>query len=388
MKNVRMFSIFLGLLVVSCLLVSCFSSENPSAQRAKRARRAQGPIVIGAASPWSETHSFLEQGIKLAVAEVNASGGVLGRNLEVIFADDKATVSTGQLVAQQFADNPDMVAVIGHTNSYISIPVSIIYEYYGLLMLSPLSTSPRFTERKFKLVFRNIPDDVAYGLEMAHLCKKRHLKRAIIYHIDNEYGTGLANAFENECRTTDVDIVDRASYDSVSGMKVFKFQLEFWQRNYEFDTLFLAAEMPDAAEIVVYARKLGINATIIGGDYFDNLGFIKSAGEAAEGVIVPSVFQPDNPLPSVVSFVKNFKKKYGQTPGYAAEQGYDAVKVLVQAIEAVKTTEPLKVAEIMRSGKEWRGVIDDYSFNDKGNVEGRKIFFKVVKNGDFVLLSD
>lgn len=388
MKNVRIFSIFWSSLLICCILTACFSSEKPSVQRAKRARRAQGSIVIGAVSPWSTAHNQLERGIKLAVAEINASGGVLGRNLELVFADDKATVTTGQLVAQQFADNLDMVAVIGHTNSYISIPVSIIYEYYGLLMMSPLSTSPEFTENNFKLVFRNIPNDSAYGVEMAHLCKRRNLKRALILHTKNKYGIGLANAFENECWTADIDIVDRAAYDSVSGIQVIKAKLKFWQRNYQFDTLLLAAEMPEAADIVICARDLGIEAVILGGDSFDNVEFIKIAGQAAEGVIIPSVFNPDNPLPSVVEFIKKFKQKYGNLPDFEAEQGYDAIKILTQAIKVAKTTEPLKIAATLRSGKKWRVVTDNYSFDQHGDVEGRKLFFKIVKDGEFVLLAD
>ncbi len=388
MKDKLIFRNLLGLFFLSFSLVSCFSSDNPSAQRAERLRQGQGPIIIGAVSNWLESDGMQEKGIKLAVAEINDSGGILGRKLKLVFADDNASVATAQIVAQKFADNLDMVAVIGHTHSYISIPVSIIYEYYGLLMMSPLSTSPKLTQRNFKLIFRNIPDDVAYGVELAHFCQRRGLKRVLIYHIKNDYGTGLANAFENECRMVAVEIVDRAAYNRFSDVTILREQLAFWQRNYKFDTIFLAGEMPDAAEIVKCARELGIAAVILGDDFLDNAEFIKNSGSAAEGVIIPSVFAADNRLPSVVDFVQKFKKKYNKTPSYFAEQGYDSVKVLVQAINDAKTTEPFKIAAALRSGNVWQGVTDNYSFDMHGDVVGRKIFLKIVKDGDFVFLSD
>ena len=386
--NKRVVGFWLGMLWLGFTLLSCSGSDNPAVQRALRARRSRGPIIIGAAAPWSEKNNLLAEGIKLAVTEINNKGGVLNRQLKLVFADDKASVTTGQLVAQQFADNPDIIAVIGHSYGYISEPVSILYEYYGLLMLSPLSSTPKLTKRGFKHIFRNIPDDFAYGIDLAHLCTRHGKKRVIICQIKNEFGTGLANAFENECLTNNIKIVDRFAYNSASDMTEIKKRLSFWQENYKFDTIFLAAEMPAAAEIVRCARSLGIDTLILGSNRMYNHNFLQMAGNAAEGVIIPSIFHPEIDLPSTIDFVDSFKARYGQIPDYAAEQGYDAVNILAQAIEAAKTTEPVKIAASMHSSSKWQGVTGPYSFDSNGNVKSRNIFFTEVKNGQFSLLPE
>jgi len=386
--NKRVVGFWLGILGLGFTLLSCSNSDNPAVQRAQRSRRAQGPIIIGAAAPWSERNNLLAEGIKLAVTEINNNGGVLNRQLKLVFADDKASVTTGQLVAQQFADNQDMIAVIGHSDGYISEPVSILYEYYGLLMLSPLSSTPKLTERGFKHIFRNIPDDFAYGIDLAHLCTRLGKKRVVICQIKNEFGTGLANAFENECLTNNIKIIDRFAYNMVSDMTEIKIKLSFWQANYKFDTIFLAAEMPAAAEIVRCARTLGINALILGSNRMYNHDFLQLAGKAAEGTIIPSIFHPKIDLPSTIDFVDSFKSRHGQIPDYAAAQGYDAVNILAQAIAAAKTTEPAKIAASMHNSKKWQGVTGPYSFDNYGNVKGRNIFFTEVRNSQFSLMPE
>src|SRR5690606_24523605 len=106
-------------------------------------------------------------GINMAVEEINAAGGVLGRPLLTIKQDDRSDVTQGRLIAQQFADNLDLVAVIGHSDSFVSLPASATYQFAGLLMLSPGSTNPALTMQGFDLVFRNVPTDDDIGRQLA-----------------------------------------------------------------------------------------------------------------------------------------------------------------------------------------------------------------------------
>lgn len=380
--------IFFALLLI---IVLCCQSRDEKQERAYRAARAKGDIIIGAAAPWNniKASGMYWQGIEMAVDEVNTKGGVLGRSIRIIRKDDQGTVNQGRIVAQNFADNLDMVAVIGHYDSYISIPASVIYEYYGLLMLSPTSTSPELTNREgFKLVFRNVPTDEEVARQLARFAYKNGYKRMMIYFVGNAYGRGLAKAFEKQIEKLGGNIVDSLSYDSLSESKYFKNDLEAWKNNFSFDAIFLAGSVrKKAGQIISEARQLGISVPIMGGDGLLSPELWKIGGHWVEGTVVGAFFDPDNPVPEVQSFNKTFSDKYGCLPDDVAAQGYDAVKLLTYSIQKAGTTVPYKVADALRSTKGWIGVTGQHTFNEKGDVEGKSIVLKVVRNKRFVSIA-
>ena len=111
----------LGLLCAVLLLVSC-SSKEPREERVHRAKKGSGDLVIAAAWPWEMRKEIrYGEGMQMAVDEVNAAGGIGGRKLRLARYDDRESINQGRIVAQQIADNPDVVAVIGHLQSYITV---------------------------------------------------------------------------------------------------------------------------------------------------------------------------------------------------------------------------------------------------------------------------
>src|SRR5690606_39739667 len=108
-------------------------------------------IVIGAPWPW-EARSALgySKGLDMAVAEINGAGGVLGRPLRIKRVDDRESVAEGRLAAQQLAEDREVVAVIGHLQSYVSVPAAAIYDMAGLVMIAPTSTDPRLTSQGYR----------------------------------------------------------------------------------------------------------------------------------------------------------------------------------------------------------------------------------------------
>jgi branched-chain amino acid transport system substrate-binding protein len=370
--------------IFPALLASCGgAAPNEAVERARRAERATGDIVIGAAAPWSQQGSMLWQGIELAVKEINDAGGVLGRKIKIIKKDDQGEVEAGKLVAQEFVDNPDVVAVIGHSNSYISIPVSIIYEYHGILMLSPLSTSPSLTQRGFKLVFRNIPTDEAFGKRLSEISENLGYKKVLIYYVRNAYGLQLANSFEEHAPDLGVAIPDRKAYSATTRDMMFQYDLGTWKNYYDFDAIFLAGDIPLAASIMVHARKLNISVPFLGGNAMDSEDLLKIAGSAAEGTIVASPFDPKDPDPLTQEFNAAFLREYGVMPDADAAQGYDAVKVLAHAMEKAQSTVPAQVAKSLRSIKGWPGVTGPHTFDGNGDVVGKPIDIRRVRNGHF-----
>lgn len=381
-KALSTLALFLLILTASC-------SQSGNAKQERGAGAMEGDITIGATAPWArfETERMLWQGIEMALDEINNGGGVLGRKIRLIKEDDEGTVSKARIVAQKFADNPDVVAVLGHYNSHNSIATSVMYEYYKILMLSHTSTAPLLTSREgFTYIFRNVVTDDEIARRLAEFAKKRGYERLMIYYVNNDYGRGLANAFEAHASQLGSTTVDRLSYDSTEKARYFRKDLEYWKKNFTFDAIFLAGEVPKAGEIIAEARRLGIKAPILGGDGLDSPQLWEVGGDLVEGTIVGTYFHPDDPRPEAQAFTRAFSKRYGKRPDAAATQGYDALKVLAYAMQQAGTIAPGKVAETLRKTKNWKGATGPHTFNNHGDVVDKPIALQVVRNKKFELL--
>lgn len=363
------------------LIVSCNLSDDPAEERANRAEKARGDIVIGAVAPWSSGNMW--NGVELAINEINDHGGIMGRKFRVIKEDDESSLSKGQNIAHKFSKNLDMVAVVGHYNSYITLPCSIIYQYYGLLMLTPYSSVPKLTQQGFKFVFRNTISDESYGEKLAGFSHQQGYRNVLIYHSKNNYGTGFANEFEKYGEAIGLNIVDRLSYDSFAAEREFGKDLKYWKDNFRFDTIFLAGTLPQAALFIKEARKIGIKVPIVTGAGLDSKRLLKIAGKAANGTFVGTLFQPGNTTPQTKTFVKKYFQKYHMLPNNAAAQGYDTIMVLAYAMKNARSTVPDQVAKALRNLDKWRGPIAKSSFDKNGDIQGGTISLKLVKNGTF-----
>jgi branched-chain amino acid transport system substrate-binding protein len=385
-KNGR--STILGAILMTLLMamVSCSYSDDEDYLRTHRGTQTQGDIVVGAAAPWAKIaeESLYWQGIEMAVDEINEGGGVLGRKLRIIKEDDEGSISKGRIVAQGFADNPDMVAVIGHYDSYMSLPISIIYEYYGLLMLTATCTATELTHREgFKHIFSIAPTDEAIARELAEFMKSRGYKRLMTYHVNDDYGRDLVNAFETRAAELDCVIVDRLSYDATCDEKYFRRDLEYWKRSFVFDAILLAGRAPLAVSFIKQARRVGITVPIVCGDALDSPLLLQLGGEEAEGTIVATLHHAEELHGETRAFNTAFVKRYGKLPDAWASQGYDAVKLLAYAMQKAGSTVPDKVAKTISSIKNWSGVTGVHSYNGTGEVIGKEVDLEIVRNGKF-----
>ncbi len=363
-------------------MISCMETGNIAERRAFRAEHAKGEIIIGAAYPGTKRLTVFRQGIEMAAEEVNAAGGVLGRKVRLVFRDDERSLSQGMMIAEEFGNNMDMVAFIGHIHSDISVPVSILYDYYGLLMMSPVSTAPKLTRQGFQLVFRNIPDNQGFAIRLADLSHSQGFKRMMIYNVRDEFGRTLANAFEARAWTLGIEILDRSEYSNSATTDNLKKSLTHWKEYYSFDAIFLAGLLPQSATIISTARSVGITVPIVTSNPVTKK-LLKIAGEAAEGTLLVSSFEYRDPDPLVQKFTKVFGEKYGVQPSAAAAQGYDALKVLAYAMTKARSTVPAKVAEVLHSTKNWHGVTGYTTFDKKGDVVGKEMNWLVVRNGKY-----
>lgn len=366
----------IGIIIISCLVTvflgtGCAQSEKPQ------------DIVIGAAWPFAANNDLFNEGIDLAVKEINENGGINGRELKLLKADDGAELEKGLKIAQSFAENQAIRAVIGHRNSFISIPASTIYEQAGLVMLSPASTAPDLTQNGYKHIFRCIPGDDEIARQMAvYLAEKGH-RRMVIAYSDDSYGTGLANSFEDQAKTQGITIIDR--FDNYTGLEDLKRLHSKWQA-FGFDGIFIAENMPEAAQFIFDAGQAGIDVPFFGGNTLESSLLSSIGGKAAEGTIVGSVFNPNLNRPEVESFVLGFLQAYNKMPNSYAALGYDAVKILAAAIEKSDLQNRSTVTERLMDLGSWPGASGIHEFDAKGNDIGDLVVLKELHAGEFQYL--
>lgn len=367
-------------------LVAC-SSRSAKEERVHRAREGSGDLVIAAAWPWELRKEIrYGEGLQMALDEVNAAGGIGGRKLRLARFDDRESINQGRIVAQQIADDPNVVAVIGHLQSYITVQTASVYNQAGLVLVAPTATDPKLTQLGYSRVFRATFTDGSVGRQLAELVASQQRKNVAVYYIRNDYGRNVANAFEERARQLGVAVQARNSYDpsEQASERTFDQVLTEW-KPMNLDAILLAGEVPSAAIFVAQARKLGIELPIFGGDAMSSPALMAVAGDAAEGTMVASYFNPDEPRPEVTRFNADFTAKFGAPPDAGSALGYDCIKLLAHAMKEARSAAPEDVARALHALKGWHGVTGTFSFDDAGDA-AKPVLFSVVRGGRFEYL--
>jgi len=364
------FIVFIMMLALLTLATGCLGTKN------------KGDIAIGVAWPFESNNSMFREGVELAVKEINRDGGIKGRKIQLVMKDDQASVAEGMAIAQSFAGERQVAAVIGHRNSFVSIPASRIYEEAGLVMLSPASTAPELTKKGYRSVFRNLPSDDEIARKIAVFCSRQGQKRMVVYYSEDSYGMGLANSFEDHAKKAGIKVVDRISY--YGDLKDLERLHNKWKAM-DFDGIFIAGGMPAGAEFIADCGQVGISARYYAGNAMDSPLLREIGGKAADGIVVGAIFNPADIRPEVKKFIEDFTKEYDKPPGAYSAQGYDAVKILAAAIERAADPDSAALADHLRGMKNWPGVAGYHSFDQKGDDVGDLVVIKTLRDGKFQL---
>ena len=374
-------------MAVIALLAACARQGSPEDERA-RAAESDIDISIAAVWPW-QAHADLHfaQGLEMAVDEINDAGGVHGRRISLITADDEQSVNEGRLVAQRLAENPEIMAVIGHLQSYVTVPAAAIYDLAGLVLVAPASTSAELTSKGYRRVFRGTLTDQVIGRDMADFARLRDYRRVAIYYVRSGYGRALANAFEERSNDLNVAVVARQSYDPSQdfSQRIIEPILQEW-RQMDLDAVFLAGQVPVAGRVIAAIRSAGIDVPILGTDAMNSPSLITEGGIAVEGTVVASFFHPVDSRLEVRRFVNDFRARNGHDPDTAGALGYDAVRLLAHAMEFAGSPAPERVAEALHGVRAWNGVTGSFTFDENGDLVGRQPVRLIVRNGEFDFL--
>jgi len=345
-------------------------------------------IKIGHVGPLSGAIAHLgkdnENGARLAIEDLNAKGISIGGKkvkFELVAEDDAADPKQGTAAAQKLVD-AKVSGIVGHLNSGTTIPASKIYNDAGIPQISPSATNPKYTRQGFKTAFRVVADDVHLGGTLGRYAVK-DLKGKAIAVIDDRtaYGQGVAEEFEKAVKAAGGNLVGHEfttdkSTDFMSILTTIKGKKP--------DIVFFGGMDAVGGPMLKQMKSLGLSAKFMGGDGICTTELVKLAGDAmADGqVVCAEAGGVDGALKKGMDdFGLKYKKRFNDDVKLYAPYVYDAVSVMVDAMQRAKSSDPAKYLPELAKTPGYKGVTGTISFDSKGDIKNGALTLYTYKAG-------
>jgi branched-chain amino acid transport system substrate-binding protein len=339
-------------------------------------------VLIGLPAPYTGPNAWMgegiERGAEMAVADLNAAGGILGQSARLIKVDDycegeQAVAAANKLVA----DGVDVV--MGHQCSGAAIPASKIYAVAGILMMSPNATNPLVTEQGFRNVFRFCGrDDLQGSMAGAYLAERWGGKNIAILHDGQAYGQGLAEEVKKALNTRGISeaIFDRITPASVDYFDVMeKIQAE------NIDVVYYGGYSAEAGVLIRGLRDRGDDLQLVSGDGINSEDFGLIAGKASDGTVFTSTLDLRD-VPRAADLVARLRSNHYEPIG-PTFLAYGAIQAWAQAVEQAGSLELDAVIESLRTNA-FDTIYGRIGFDEKGDVTGYQPFaWYVWQSGDY-----
>jgi branched-chain amino acid transport system substrate-binding protein len=371
-------ALVLCIMMVALMFVGCA----PKTTTATGAPAAADVIKIGAVFPMTgDVATFgksSKQAVDLAVAEQNAKGGLLGKQVSVTFEDDGNKPADAANALQKLISNDKIVAVIGSVSSKCSIAMGPIATQNKIPMISSTSTNPKVTTEGGEYVYRACFIDPFQGTVVAKFATDtlKAKTACVLYDVGNDYSKGLAEFFKAGFEKLGGKVVGFESYNT--GDQDFNAQLtKFKPLNP--DVMLLPDYYNTVGLIAKQARAQGITATFLGGDGWDSADLYKVGGDAIDGGYFSNHYSDADTSPAVVTFLASYKAKYNETPDALAALAYDAAKIMFNAIEKAGSTDGAKIKDALQA-TDADFVSGHVTYDKDRNPVKGAVMIKVVKD--------
>jgi branched-chain amino acid transport system substrate-binding protein len=345
--------------------------------------RGADEIVIGEYGSMTGSQATFgistDDGVKLAVKQRNAAGGVNGKQIRCIIYDDEGKQQEAVTAVTRLIQEDHVVAVIGEVASSLSLAGGQVAQRLGVPMISPSSTNAKVTMIG-DMISRVCFIDSFQGYVGASFAKnKLNLNNAaILYDRSQAYSSGLRNDFKKAFVKLGGNVVAEEAYSS--GDNDYSAQLTAI-KNANPDFIYVPGYYTEVVNIARQARKLGITAPMIGGDGWvsDDL---KNAGSALNGCYFSDHYSKEDDRPQVKKFLADFKAEYGQEPDSMAALGYDAANMLFDAMTRSPTLNGNDLSAAINSTKNFDGVTGSITIDTNRNARKGAVI-QQLKDGEY-----
>ncbi|WP_136808350.1 branched-chain amino acid ABC transporter substrate-binding protein [Desulfosediminicola flagellatus] len=367
-------SLFVSLLSFSLIAGSAFADDT---------------LKVGVQAPITGSYANEGQGIdnatRLMAEQINAKGGVMGKQIEVVTCDDEGTAMKAAICAKDLV-NKGVKMVIGSYTSTCAEAAQATYFRAGVLQTSD-GTSDTLTEHGYWTFFRNSFPNSAEALFAAdYIVNVKKYERIAILSDFSSYADGLATAVEGAVKDAGGNIVAREKVKA--GAQNFTPVLT-QMKSKKPDVIFYAGYYSDGGLIRSQQKALGIKADFIGGDANDNPDFMKLAGSAAEGAYLINVPTPELlPYDLAKDFLKSYQEKYNMMPpSIWTLLNVDGMRAIIHAMETNNDFDTKKAADYLHTLKDYPGITGPISFAPDGNRVGSGYMaYEIQKDGSYKIV--
>ena len=354
MKNgKKLCSLLLGVLMAAGVLAGCGGQS------------ASDTIKIGANLEMTGNNASFgksaSNGAKLAIKEVNAKGGVLGKQLSLVLADNKSEAAEAANSMQKLITQDKVVAVIAPIASSSVIAGAQVNQDNKVLAISPTASNPKVTVdpesgKVRDFLFRAAFIDPFQGSVMANFATRSLKAKTAALYIDNssDYAKGLAQFFKETFIKNGGQIVAEEAY--LAKDTDFKSTLTKLKGAAP-DVIFVPGYYQEVGMIIKQGREMGLNAPFLGGDGWDSAKLPEIAGgQALNNTFFANHYSPDDNSPAIKDFVAAYKKEYNETPDAFAALAYDATMMIIESIKRANAADTVKIKDELAKTKDYPAV--------------------------------
>jgi branched-chain amino acid transport system substrate-binding protein len=344
---------------VAPVFLLCALAFLSCAGREKAVHRYNGPdaesITIGAVYPssqWDDEHYFRDA-LELAVRQINEAGGVLGKPLNLVIRDDQSDSHVAQEIAETFSDS-GITAVVGHWTSEVCYYVEDIYEERQIVMITPGATSLALFELDYQYIYRAIVNNQIYAETLADYMEARGFRRPAVYYVENNYGVDVARAVERELAKRRIPVVDRVVSITAANVEDI---LRRW-RAFGCDSLVFASAIQYVAEPMQIIQDAGFRLPVFS-ETFNNTNFQAAMVDYIENLYGIMYSREDMDI----AFLADFRAAYGRDPDTYEVAGYEAVRLLANAMNAEGSVTSAAIVRYLRNLRDYPSVMGHISYN-------------------------
>ena len=322
------------------------------------------------------------EGLQLAIDEANEAGGINGKKIELVSVDDKSEAAESINAATKLISDDDVKVIVGPATTGLVLAETQTATDAKVPIIAPCATSPEATVENGKVkpyVFRSCFIDPQQGEVMATFAAKDLKAKTAVIYVDNssDYSKSLAKVF-------------REKFEAAGGKVVM--EEAFLQKDQDFkatltklktanaDVMFVPAYYEEVGKIVKQAREMGINSAILGTDGWDDTKVVDIAGADALNNTFFSTHYSEKDA-EVQGFIEAYKKKYNRAPNVFAALGYDAGKMLVDALKRAGSGDTEKIREALEATKDLKVGTGTISMDKNHNPIKTAVILE-MKNGE------
>jgi branched-chain amino acid transport system substrate-binding protein len=321
------------------------------------------------------------KGTLLAIEELDAAGGVLGKRIELVTEDDQSKQGEASTIVKKLISRDKVAGILGEVASGRSLEAAPICQAYRKPMISPSSTNPKVTEIG-NYIFRVCFIDPFQGTVMAKFARntlKLH-RVALLTSVSSAYSVGLARYFRERFESDGGTVVVEQKY--TEGDKDFNAQLTAIKAA-DVEGIFVPGYYTEAALICRQARELDMAMPLFGGDGWEAPELVAIGGAAVEGCYYSTHYSPQVDSPVVRGFVERFKARFGgEVPDAMAALGYDSAEVMVDAIRRAGSTDGPAIRDQIAATRDYPGVTGSTTMDADRNASKAAVVI-MVKDGRF-----